>query len=179
MSGGKKLAPGEGLGCMKEFPMNVLPRDTPRHFLLLREVTSWSENHLEARVLSAKGSPLEIWELLEAMAQAACLHERMRAKWAKQAVVLSWPRLGFGSLDPRGDARVRVELLARVSSGASYAVRVEDAGDKGKASGELASGELTVGLVEWPGKDKTEAEDARKRSEETWRWLTKRASTSA
>ncbi len=183
MTCAKEEAPGAGGGALEgtgpdaeSCAMPVIPRKVPEPFLLLERVSSWSEKGLEARVMPVEGRPYEVWELLEAMGQAACLHQRVRGRWKRQAFVLSCPRMAFESLEGNGRACVHAELLTQAASAASYAVRVESlAGEKGAAR-MLVQGELAVGLMEWPGRNGAEAGEAEQRSREKWRWLTGKAS---
>lgn len=183
MTCAKEEASGAGGGALEgtgldaeSCAMRVIPRKVPKPFLLLERVSGWSEKGLEARVIPVEARPYEVWELLEAMGQAACLHQRVRGRWQRQAFVLSCPRMAFESLEANGRACVHAELLTQAASAASYAVRVESrAGEKDKAR-LLAQGELAVGLMDWPDRNGEEAGEAEQRSRETWRWLTGKAS---
>ena len=101
---------------------DALPEDVPLPFVLLDAVEEAGPERLVALRRFA-ASP--VWQALEAAAQAAALHQRFLAGFARHAFLLSVDACRFPADAPDGPYRIRASLLGQSSRAASYRVELE------------------------------------------------------
>lgn len=111
------MTPADGSNA----PIEGLPAGTPRPFVLLDHLERYDSQTLEA-TRRFRGAPL--WQGLEALAQAAALHQRISCDFSRHAFLLGFEEClfgpaGKGALD--GLATVRVALSGQARGAASYA----------------------------------------------------------
>ena len=132
---------------------DALPEDVPLPFVLLDAVEEAGPERLVALRRFA-ASP--VWQGLEAAAQAAALHQRFLAGFARHAFLLSVDACRFpeGALD--GPYRIRASLLGQSSRAASYRVELEPvcSGKDGMSSRPVSAAEQShTGFMALRGRD--------------------------
>lgn len=120
-----------------------LPAETPRPFVLLDSLDRFDSQTLEA-TRRFRGAPL--WQGLEALAQAAALHQRLSCDFSRHAFLLGVEECLFGAAGDEpldGAATLRVALSGAARSAASYAAALLlDGRPRLQAS-------LSIGLVDY------------------------------
>lgn len=132
---------------------DALPEDVPLPFVLLDAVEEAGPERLVALRRFA-ASP--VWQGLEAAAQAAALHQRFLAGFARHAFLLSVDACRFpeGALD--GPYRIRASLLGQSSRAAYYRVELEPvcSGKDGMSSRPVSAAEQAhTGFMALRGRD--------------------------